>query len=148
MLIWPLLDFRVDSDTLYKWIFLLLDLILIPTQHSKQKVNNFWKIEILSNFGKIEWPSRNIWKFKNIHGDYPPGFEDVKKFHCEYCPEVFLWGPNLKHHIQLKHSNGGLDEFNIWFSASTFTTLATDQKWTLSRFCNSYPDYVKYCGKF
>ena len=25
---------------------------------------------------------------KQVHGEYPPGFEDIKKFHCEYCPEV------------------------------------------------------------
>lgn len=56
-------------------------------------------------------PNAYVIHYKRVHGCYPPGYENQKKYICDQCPESYLREQALDIHIRNAHNEDNNKEF-------------------------------------
>ena len=82
--------------------------------------------------------------YKKHHGGFPPGFDDLKKYPCELCPDqVFLWPKGLAQHRQIfVPSIGNIESFVQMAQRLERTSMSASAPKTSPR-SNPFATYVK-----
>ena len=62
-----------------------------------------------------------VMHYRRVHGGYPPGYENRRKYMCDQCSAEFLTDISLKRHIALTHEAGPIKEFRCDTCAQDFT---------------------------